>query len=100
MQQTTVNLFRVKSCNALLTYATIYLKSSKIYFFPDTYPDTLYPIYVSKNVRIHRYFSRPKGARRKKCWETLFWVSYYWCRCNSDKSRGISMVSGKLQWFK
>jgi hypothetical protein len=53
----------------LLVCFSIFIKSLLKYnfFLSDTYhPDTLYPIYLSKNVGIHRYFSKPKGAREKK----------------------------------
>jgi hypothetical protein len=52
----------------LLVCFSIFIKSLLKYnfFLSDTYhPDTLYPIYVSKNVGIRRYFSKPKGAREK-----------------------------------
>jgi hypothetical protein len=67
----TISLFKVESCNALLHMLLVcicsYLKSVLRYKFLilDTYrPDTC--IYVSKDVRILCYFSRPKRVRQQE----------------------------------
>ena len=74
-KRATIILIKVKSCNALLRMLLVctrsYLKSVLRYKFLilDTYhPDT---IYVSKDVRIRRYFSKANGAREQKAWGTL-----------------------------
>jgi hypothetical protein len=51
----------------------IYLKSvlrCKYLILNTCHPDTHYT-YVSKDVRILGYFSKPKGVREQKVWETL-----------------------------
>jgi hypothetical protein len=66
-----VSLVKVKSCSALLHVVlvciSIYLNSVLRYrvLIFDTYRPVLY-IYVSKDVRIRGYFSKPKGILEKK----------------------------------
>jgi hypothetical protein len=67
----TISLIKVKSCSALLRMLLVcirsYLKSLLRYKFLilDTYHQELY-IYVSKDVRIRGYFSKPKGISEQK----------------------------------
>jgi hypothetical protein len=69
-KRATIILVKVKSCNVLLRMLLVcirrYLKSVLRYTFSilDTYhPGT---IYVSKDVRIRGYFSKPEGVRQQK----------------------------------
>jgi len=70
-QLATVSLIKVKSCNALLRMLLMciiaYLKSIRIYTFLilRTIDGTLC-IYVSKDLRIRGYFSKPKGVRERR----------------------------------
>jgi hypothetical protein len=74
----TVSLIKVKLCNSLLRMPFVcirsYLKSvlRHTFLILDTYIRKL-NIYVSKDVRIRGYFSKPKGVQKgEKFWGTLY----------------------------
>jgi hypothetical protein len=71
MKQATVSLIKVKSCNSLLRILRVcihsYLKSVLRYKFLILDTSSGHYIYMSKDMRIHGYFSKPKMAREQQC---------------------------------
>jgi hypothetical protein len=93
-KRATIILIKVKLCNASGVYLQLSKSSSEL-----CDPDTLY--YVSKNVRIRGYFSKPKGVCEQKRLGTtaLYSSSFPCCSCQKDQGAQAGQLPKAVRCF-